>query len=1432
MRESLRDHLFSPIAFLQTLLLSLLILLVLVFTTPIGPAFIGKIASSSVENLDIKGFSGTFLSQLKIDRLKWKDPSLGIEVEGVTLKKPRFDTSNKRFYSPSAEADRFVIRLPKSDDSPAEKITSLPDFSLPINLKVDALALKSFEIIRENKTLFEIKNIVLTRANIEKGKLTARAFKAEPIIIGAPLKVALNNINMGMNQPHNMRATGTINYQQPQVGKLVSDIDVSGTLTAYRFKLNGALDNKQAGFHNIQLEGAGDYDQVKLSRITTKSADGNINGKGKVTWTPDITWLFDGKAQQVKLAKYVPDWPAQFDASLNYQGGYKHDSLSGTLNLHSLVGHLKNKKITASGQLQHLDQDVNVKNILAHLGNNKVQLNGKASPPFNMSWDINASELNQLLPQLSGTLIAKGSLKGSLDQPILNANIDAKDIKYQAYQLGSAHLVAQTKQGIYSLRGRLKNLDLDQQKISNATIDASGKIDNHRVKLALTHSEAKVQLQAQGGWKNQQWQGVIKTLQLDTKQLAIWRLQKPVHITATKNSVKSSQFCLANHSASSCSAVNWSTAGGVNVEGKLQRTPLALFNPWLPKGLQLKGSANGHYNVRQVNGKPVGEVAIQLPASAVVYTQGKHKQTLDYKALTLKAVINGHKITANAHLILKNRGELSTKANIILSQKGGSPKINASGKLTRIPLLMVKPWLPNTLQLNGVVNGRYKVQVIGGKTLGEATLNLPSSSLLFVDANKKQKIDYKFITLQASTKDGNKITANAHLILKNRGELSSNASIILSKKGGDPKINASGKLTRIPLAMARPWLPRTLQPKGVANGRYKVQLIGSNTVGEATLNLPPSSLILGEGKDKQHIDYKFVTLKAAINGRKITASTRLLLKNKGELTAGAKIILAKRGNQHQISANGRISRLPLLMAQPWLPNNLKLKGSVNGSFKIAQQRGKNVGNVTLQLPNNSVVYIDEEGTKTTFDYHNASITAKINDKTILSNAKVQLDNRGNLVADAKITLGATSNAHRIQGTATFDMPNIRWIQPFIPHTSNLAGRISSNIAFNGRLLSPKITGKIALKQASIKLPEVGTYLRHINLSIQANDANKAIINGSLSSGAGKAKISGYLSLRDIRQLKGEMKIIGSNLQFVNTHEARGLMDPNITVKITPKTVEILGKVHIPNAQITLNAIPESTIKESEDVIVIGEKKPDGQYSALKIRPNIKVTLGNQVSFKGFGLDTKLGGTIHVSHNRQDITTQGSVKIIEGRYQAYGQNLVINNGRLVFNGPPSVIGMDIKAVRTIDNIKAGIHLTGTLLNPKTKLFSTPSLSESNILSYLLTGQALSDITGSQTALLMQAVRSLNVSNGDGLLRSIGNSLGLDDLSFVAKDDLKKSEIRLGKKLGSRTYVRYIVGLFDSMQKIAIDYKVNKYLNLEAQAGADAQSIDLIYKIETN
>ena len=198
--------------------------------------------------------------------------------------------------------------------------------------------------------------------------------------------------------------------------------------------------------------------------------------------------------------------------------------------------------------------------------------------------------------------------------------------------------------------------------------------------------------------------------------------------------------------------------------------------------------------------------------------------------------------------------------------------------------------------------------------------------------------------------------------------------------------------------------------------------------------------------------------------------------------------------------------------------------------------------------------------------------------------------------------------------------------------------------------------------------------------------------------------------------------------------------------------------------------------------------------------------------------------------QQELFAEGSVKVINGVYKAYGQDLKITHGRLVFNGPIDNPGMDIKAVRNLPDVEAGIHLTGTVQKPKTKLFSNdPSLSQTDILSYLLTGRKLAEASGDESSMLLSAITSLGVSGGEGIARNIGTTLGLDSVNINSDNGLDSSELELGKRLGPDLYLKYIVGIFDALQHVAIEYRVNKHLTLEAQSGTN-QGFDLIYKIE--
>jgi translocation and assembly module TamB len=287
-------------------------------------------------------------------------------------------------------------------------------------------------------------------------------------------------------------------------------------------------------------------------------------------------------------------------------------------------------------------------------------------------------------------------------------------------------------------------------------------------------------------------------------------------------------------------------------------------------------------------------------------------------------------------------------------------------------------------------------------------------------------------------------------------------------------------------------------------------------------------------------------------------------------------------------------------------------------------------------------------------------------------------------------------------------------------------------------------------------------------------------------------------------------------------------------------VAVTGDVVIPQATVNLREIPPSASVRSSDVIIVGRRaapRPTGvlvKDAPLDIQPNVSITLGDKVKFNGFGLDARLEGKLRVLRTRQDIVAEGVLSVVDGVYKAYGQNLAIERGRLLFNGALDNPGLDVRAVREVvgGDIKVGMALAGTVRKPESTLFSSPQQTQSDTLSYLLTGRAMSGLSGDQSSLLVDAVTQLGVAGGESLVQQLGGSLGLDDVGLNSKSgDISQSELSLGKRLGPRLYVRYIVSLFDSLQRVALTYQVNKRLQVEVKSGIH-QSVDLIYKIDTN
>mgnify|MGYP002062812891 FL=1 len=224
---------------------------------------------------------------------------------------------------------------------------------------------------------------------------------------------------------------------------------------------------------------------------------------------------------------------------------------------------------------------------------------------------------------------------------------------------------------------------------------------------------------------------------------------------------------------------------------------------------------------------------------------------------------------------------------------------------------------------------------------------------------------------------------------------------------------------------------------------------------------------------------------------------------------------------------------------------------------------------------------------------------------------------------------------------------------------------------------------------------------------------------------------------------------------------------------------------------------------------------------------MRTSLGDEVQLSGFGLTTGLEGAVQLrGGTHAPFTGQGRLGLVDGRYEAYGQELEIERGSLIFTGPLDEPLLDIRAVRRLPDVVAGIQLTGTPSRLQSDLFSDPELGDAETLSYLLTGRPLSNsMTTDEGDTLNKAAFALGLS-GAGLVTSqIRSQLGLETLTIEGTAD--DSRLVAGKRLGDRLLVEYGYGLVDQLGTLLLRYQLNDRLMLESRTGT-VSYLDVLYR----
>lgn len=453
--------------------------------------------------------------------------------------------------------------------------------------------------------------------------------------------------------------------------------------------------------------------------------------------------------------------------------------------------------------------------------------------------------------------------------------------------------------------------------------------------------------------------------------------------------------------------------------------------------------------------------------------------------------------------------------------------------------------------------------------------------------------------------------------------------------------------------------------------------------------------------------------------------------------------------------------------------DLKFDGRLAGKARIARREGDLLipGDPPIPLGLKALV-LDLTATPTSpnasrLDAKIDLATNKMGTVSGTGTAVLRMDANGGMALDERQPLRAKLDA---------DIADLAWVGLFVGDTMEVGGAVKANVDVQGTLAG-KWAATGTIRGDKLRVVRIDDGVRLVDGTLSARLDGQRLVLDSLrfpaalrvmpaewrtkewittNPGAkgGYAEASGQWNIMDGG---GNIKLTLYRFPALQRSDRYAMVSGTINLTAAMPRIDIVGDLKADAGWFSLEIL-QGVPSLDDDVRVIRAGEDSATVSTpLQTSMNLKFDMGPRFYITGMGLDAGLLGSIRILLNDGRLTGVGALRTRGGGIEAYGQKLRLTRGTLTFQGRLDNPILDIEALRTGEQVEAGVKVVGTAQRPRIDLVSYPDVSDVEKLSWLLLGRG-PDESGSDAALL--------VSVGTALLgggQPFYKQFGLDDVS---------------------------------------------------------------------
>jgi translocation and assembly module TamB len=364
---------------------------------------------------------------------------------------------------------------------------------------------------------------------------------------------------------------------------------------------------------------------------------------------------------------------------------------------------------------------------------------------------------------------------------------------------------------------------------------------------------------------------------------------------------------------------------------------------------------------------------------------------------------------------------------------------------------------------------------------------------------------------------------------------------------------------------------------------------------------------------------------------------------------------------------------------------------------------------------------------------------------------------------------------------------------------SVSGDAAFDLALKGAPGLDALSGSITTSDVRFSAPNLKLALENIAARIDLAGSNTRLdVGGDFTSG-GSLSVQGGV---DISSLAGDLTIALRDATFIDPNLYAATLGADITVNgLLTGGARIAGDINVQEVNVTvpgtgvtsIGAIPEIRHLRPGKAVTATRARagvlPPEQTTATTApsRPfplDIRIDAPSKIFVRGRGINAELGGDLEIGGDTDNIISAGSLDLIRGRLDIIGKRFQLDEGSVQFQGSVTPYILFVTTTDIPDGT-ASITVEGLASEPEITFSSDPEQPEDEVMSLILFGRYVSELSAFQALQLANGVAQLTGRSGVNLIGGLRDGIGLDELD-VTTDETGATSVSAGKYITDDIY----------------------------------------------